>query len=125
MTFAGPGTFVLRPVVDEKQDRRGREVLDQMVEKGLRLGVDPVQILEDDHERLHLTLPEQQAATGVQGPSPTLPRVESEPVFFCDEAGEERSEWRVERHESLVERAQALKDTLLHLLRVVSTVDGE
>jgi hypothetical protein len=39
--------LVLRPVVDEEEEPRLGQALDQSVEQDLRLGVDPMQILED------------------------------------------------------------------------------
>jgi hypothetical protein len=44
-----PGVLVFGTVVDEEQDARRREALDQPVEQGLGLGIDPVEVLED-HE---------------------------------------------------------------------------
>ena len=47
--------LVLRTIVDQEQEPGGRRSLDQAVEQGLGL-VDPVQILEDQEQRLFLTL---------------------------------------------------------------------
>src|SRR6185503_12255460 len=60
--LVAPGVGVLRPVVDQEQQARGRERLDQAVEERLSLGVDPVEILEDQQKRLLLALTEEQAA---------------------------------------------------------------
>ena len=57
-----PGVLVLRPVVDEEQDARRREALDEAVEHRLGLRVDPVEILEEHEQRLNLAFPEQPAA---------------------------------------------------------------
>ena len=58
--LAAPGVLVLGPVVDEEQDAGGRQALDEAVEQRLGLGVDPVEILEEEEQRLDLALPEQQ-----------------------------------------------------------------
>ena len=58
--LAAPGVAVLRAVVDQQQDAGGRQALDQAVEQRLGLGVDPVQILEDQQQRLLLALAQQQ-----------------------------------------------------------------
>src|SRR5262249_39100308 len=54
--LTAPAVLVLRAIVDQEQETRGRQVLDQAVEQGLCLGVDPVQILKDQEQRLLLTL---------------------------------------------------------------------
>ena len=56
--LAAPGVLVLRSVVHEEQQAGGRQALDQAVEQRLGLGVDPVQVLEDQQERLDLALPQ-------------------------------------------------------------------
>jgi hypothetical protein len=43
---------VLGTVVDEEQKARRGQALDQVVDQGLSLTVDPVQILEDQKQRL-------------------------------------------------------------------------
>src|SRR5262249_19940640 len=42
-----PAVLVLRSIVDEKQELGGGETLDQAIEQSLRLGINPVQVLED------------------------------------------------------------------------------
>jgi hypothetical protein len=44
--------LVLGAIGHEEQDTGGRERVDQAVEPRLGLGVDPVQVLEDEEERL-------------------------------------------------------------------------
>ncbi len=45
--LAAPAVAILRAVVHEEQEAGGGQALDQAIEDGLGLGVDPVQILED------------------------------------------------------------------------------
>ena len=77
---AAPGVLILRPVVHEEQEPRGRQALDERVEQRLGLGVDPVEVLEDDQERLHLALPQQEPLHRVQGALATLRRIERRPT---------------------------------------------
>ena len=78
--LAAPAVLVLRPVVDEQQEAGRGQALDQAVEQRLRLAVDPVQVLEDDEERLHLALAEEEPLDGVEGALPALRRIERLPV---------------------------------------------
>jgi hypothetical protein len=50
--------LVLRTVVDQQQQAGGGQALHHAVEKRLGLGVDPVQVLEDQQQRFPLTLPQ-------------------------------------------------------------------
>ena len=77
---APPGVLVLGAVVDEEQEAGGGERVDQAVEPRLGLRVDPVQILEDQQQRLDLALAEQQAPDGVERVLPALARVERRPT---------------------------------------------
>ena len=77
--LAAPAVPVLGAVVDEEQEAGRRQALDQAVESGLGLGVDPVEVLEDDEERLDLALPQEQPLERVEGPLPALRRVERLP----------------------------------------------
>ena len=59
--LAAPAVLILRPIVDQQQEVGRRQALDQAVEQGLRLGVDPVQVLEHQQQGLHLAFPQQHA----------------------------------------------------------------
>ena len=45
--LAAPAMLVLGAIVDQQEDPSGRQALDQAVQQRLRLGIDPVQVLED------------------------------------------------------------------------------
>ena len=64
-------------VVDEREQARRRQALDQAVQERLGLGIDPVEILEDDEERLDLALAEQQALDAVERPLAARRGIES------------------------------------------------
>ena len=67
--------LVLRPVINQQQEPGGGQALDQAVQQGLGLGIDPVQILEDQQQRLHLTFTEEQALEAVERPLAPLGRI--------------------------------------------------
>jgi hypothetical protein len=77
--LAAPGVLVLGTVIHEQQHARPPEALDQAVEQRLRLTVDPVEILEDQEERLFLCFPEQEPLHGVERALASLARVERLP----------------------------------------------
>ena len=58
---AAPLVPILGPVVHEEQHPGRRQALDQRVQQRLGLGVDPVEVLEDHEQRLHLALPQQES----------------------------------------------------------------
>ena len=60
--------LILRTIVDEEQQSGRRYAVDEAVKQGLGPGVDPLQILNDQEERLYLTVPEQQALDRIDGP---------------------------------------------------------
>jgi hypothetical protein len=45
--LAAPGVLILGTIVHDEQDARRRDAVDQIVENLLRLGVDPVKVLDD------------------------------------------------------------------------------
>jgi hypothetical protein len=53
--------LILRPVVNKEQESCGREARNELIEDGLSLGVDPVEVLEDEQQWLDLAFPEQEA----------------------------------------------------------------
>jgi hypothetical protein len=61
-----PAVLILGAVVDRQQQASSGQALHQAIEERLGLGVDPVQVLEDQQEGLHLALPQEQALEGVQ-----------------------------------------------------------
>ena len=61
--------------------RRG-QALDEAIEQGLGLAVDPVQILEDHHQRLHLALAQEQALDDVERLLAPLKWIEGVPGRF-------------------------------------------
>src|SRR5712691_5711578 len=65
-----PAVLVLGPVVDEEQQARRREALHEAVEESLGFRIDPVEVLEDGHHGLHLTLPKEQPLDTVEGALP-------------------------------------------------------
>ena len=77
--LAPPAVAVLRAIVDQEKEPRRRQALDQRVEEPLGLGIHPVEILEDQAERLDLTLAEEHPPQAVDRPPPALPGVESVP----------------------------------------------
>ena len=77
--LAAPGVLVLGTVVDEEQEARRGQALDEAVEQGLSLAVDPVQILEDHYQRLDLALAQEQALDRVERLLASLERIEGLP----------------------------------------------
>ena len=61
--------LILRPVVHQQQQTCRGDAVDQDVEKRLGLGVEPVQVLTDEEQRLVETFAQQQALEGVIGAS--------------------------------------------------------
>ena len=59
--LAAPAVLVLGPIVDQEQQPGRRQALDEAVEQRLRLGINPVQILKDQQQGLHLTFAQQHA----------------------------------------------------------------
>src|SRR3989442_6165523 len=54
-----PYTTLFRSVVDQQEQARRRQTLAQVVEQRLGLGIEPVQILADQQQGVHLALAQQ------------------------------------------------------------------
>jgi hypothetical protein len=54
--LATPGVAVLWTIIDKEHETRRGQAVDEAVEQGLGLAVDPVEVLEDYHQRLDLAL---------------------------------------------------------------------
>jgi hypothetical protein len=84
--------LVLGALVDEKQAARRGQALDEAIEQGLGLPVDPVQVLEDHDQRLDLAFAQQQALDRVKRLLTPLERIQGVPgrlVHRHVEEGEE------------------------------------
>ena len=92
---APPGVLVLGAIGDEEQETSGGERVDEAVEPRLGLGVDPVQVLEVQQQRLDLALAEDQVRQRFERVLPALARLEPVPSRVLDGHTEERLEgWR-------------------------------
>jgi hypothetical protein len=93
--LAAPAVLVLGPVADEKEDPGRGQTLDE----GLRLGINPVQVLEDHEHWLRLAFPEQDALDGFEGALPALGGIERLPAGVLDghiEQGQQGGQGRLE-----------------------------
>ena len=98
--LAAPAMLVLRPVVDQQQEPGGRQALDQAVEQGLGLGIDPVQVFKDQQQRLHLAFAQQQALEAVEralAPLRWIERQERTVRWQGVQEGEQRRDRRLQR----------------------------
>src|SRR5262249_26106498 len=84
-----PAVVVLGPVVDQQEHPRRRQALDETIEYGLRCGIDPVQVLEYQEDRLAQALAEQQLFHGLQGQPTACGRVQYAPLGVFDRHVEE------------------------------------
>ena len=89
-------------VVDEQEQPSGWETLNQAVEEGLGLRIDPMQVLEHQDERLHLALAQQQTLHRVQDVLTALESVEMLPCRILDRYLQQRQEGWQSRPESLI-----------------------
>ena len=120
-----PGVLILRPVVHQEQEPGGRQALDQPIEQRLGLGVDPVQVFEDDQQRLHLALPQQEPLHRVQGAPAALGRIERRPLRVIGRHVEQRQERRQTAFLRAVQRQELPRQLLAHRARAVAVFDGE
>ena len=75
VALAAPGVLILRTIVHEQQDPRRRHAVDEAVEHGLRLGVDPVEVLDDQTHGLRHARGEEHLPDCVVRSFPTLHRI--------------------------------------------------
>src|SRR5262249_36555434 len=91
----------------------------------LSLGIDPVQVLEDQEQRPLLALPQQQALAGFQCALPALGRIEGLPRRVLDGHVEQGEQSRQCRLQSTVEGEQLTRDPLAHRASVSAGLDAE
>ena len=78
--LAPPALVIVGTIGDEQHEARRWQAVDQAVQQGLRLGVDPVQVLHDQEQGLHLARPHEQAHAGRQHVLAALHRIEGLPL---------------------------------------------
>ena len=125
VALAPPPVAIFGPVVDEQDDAGCRQALNKTVQERLSLGVDPVQILEHQEQRLDLALAEQQALDGVEGSLAAVGGAQLAPLrrVVCDvEEPEER--WK-ERPQRLVQGQELSRNLLADRPRSITLVDLE
>src|SRR5262249_59562529 len=64
--LATPSVLVLRTIVHQQQEMGSRQALDQAAQQGLRLRVDPVQILKHQQQWLRLAFAQHQTLEGIE-----------------------------------------------------------
>ena len=116
---------ILRAVVDEQQDATGRHALDQAVEQRLGLAVDPVQILEDQGERLPLAFTHEQRLEAVQSAPAPLGRIERLPRGVLDRQVEQGKHRRQDRPQRLVQQQDLAQHLLDARASIVALGDAE
>src|SRR4029453_3234533 len=123
--LAAPGVPVLGTVVDEEQEARRGQALDEAIEQGLRLAVDPVQVLEDHHPSRDFALAQQQALDRVERLLAPLERIEGLPGRLDHGRVQERQEGGHDGCERGGERQNLSRDLFPDLPRVVAALDLE
>ena len=117
--------LVLGAVVDEEEQARGRQAFDEAVEQRLGLGVDPVQVLEEDEQGLDLALPEQQPLDAVERALAALRRIEALPLEVVDGQVEQAQKGRQPGRELTVEGEELAGHFLANVPRVDARLDLE
>jgi hypothetical protein len=115
--------LVLGPVVDQQEQSRAGNALDQAVEKRLRLSIDPVQVFEHRDDRLRLTLAQEQSLEAVERKVATLRLVQSSPCPFVhghvDQGQQGRKIWL----QGPVEGQELPRDLLADTPGIVARLD--
>jgi hypothetical protein len=73
--------LILRAITHEKAQATTGQALDQTIEHSLCPSIDPVQVLDEHQERLHLTLLEQQELDAFDDTLAALRRIEGLPLW--------------------------------------------
>jgi hypothetical protein len=116
---------VLRTVVDHQQDPGRRKAFDQRIEQSLALGVDPMQILEDQAEGLDPTLSNQHLPHALDCPPAARGGIERVPRGIVGRHLEQRQETRHHGAQPFVQSQKLARDLLSNLAPVVARLDRE
>ena len=121
--FAAPAVLVLGAVVDQQEHPGGRQALDQQIEHGLRLGVDPVQVFEDQEQGLHLALAQEDALQRLQGAAPPLQGVQLQERTVGRQGFEQGEHGRHGVLEGLIQRQDLPGDLGPHRPEVIAVLE--
>ena len=117
--------LVLRAVVDQKQESGCGQALHQTVQEGLGLGINPVQVLEHQAQRLHLAFAQQQTLDGLQRALAALRGIERLPLWVLDRYLQQRQKGRQRGLQGTLEREEPAGNPLAPRARVVMDLDAE
>ena len=123
VTLVAPGVLVLGTIAEEKQNTATRDALDQGLEHRLRLGVDPVEILEEHGDRPETTLLEKQQLHRLQRSPLLLGGIEHLPRRIVDRHVEEREDGGERWRQRTRERQHLLRHSLPDFAHVVARLD--
>src|SRR5262245_22421017 len=98
-----PAMLILGSVIHQEQYTCSREALDQAVQERLGLRIDPMEILKNQEEWLHLALTQQQTFEGVERALAALGRIELQQRTPVWQDIQEQQECRYRPVQSLVE----------------------
>ena len=115
--------LVLRAVVDQEQQPGRGQALNQAVQQRLGLGINPVQVLEDQAQRLDLAFAQQQMLDGLEGAPAALRGIEGLPLRILDRHLQQCQQGRQRRLQGPVERQQLARDLLTPAAGVVLGFD--
>ena len=124
-TLLPPTVLILAPVRDEQQQARAEQALDQAVQQRLGLGVDPVQVLDEQEYGALAGVPQQQPFHGVEGALAPLCRLKPLPRGVLPrhlQQGEQRRERRLERG---VQGAHLARHLVANLVQLVPVLQRE
>ncbi len=125
VSLPAPPLLVLRPVCDEEQNARSGQAVHECVEDGLRLGIDPVEVLDHEAQRPALALADEETPDGVERALSALSRVEASPGGVLDGQIEQRQQGGEGAQERGVEVEQRGRHLVADGARVVPLLDIE
>jgi hypothetical protein len=117
--------LVLGTIVHQQQQPRRAQAVDQTVEQGLGLAVDPVEVLEHHEQRLRLALAQQQTLDGLERAPTALGWIEGLPAPVLDRHVEEREERGQQRLQRPVEAQHPPQHLGVHVAVIVAVTDLE
>jgi hypothetical protein len=120
-----PGVLVLGSVVHEHEYACRRQAVEERVDERLGLGVDPMEILEDEHDGLRLALAEEQSLDAFEDQPAALGGLKVLPLGVVGRGVENPQDGRQVRLERPVERQEAPQHLLPDQPRIVPGLDPE